>query len=204
MDRTLSRRIGAMLIALALALATSSVVMWMVLSRHAPSGSASALPEGGDFVLQSAAGPVDSRAFRGQVILLYFGYTFCPDICPSTLSDMGKAIRSLSAEEQALVRGVFVSVDPERDSLARLHEYAAYFDPRITGASGDEQELMSLLSRYGATYRRVPLEDSEGYAVEHPGSVYVLDARGQLRGRITHGSTQPEWQRAIRGALADG
>jgi protein SCO1 len=182
--------------ALSLAIVVTSVLTWMVLSP----GSAS-MPEGGDFVLQSADGPLDSRSLRGQVVLLYFGYTFCPDICPTTLTEMGKAIASLRPDEQQRVRGVFVSVDPGRDTPERLAEYAPYFHPRIVGATSNEHELLALTARYGATFRRVPRNDGEGYAVEHPASVYVIGRDGQLVERIAHGSPLSAWQKTIHDAL---
>ncbi|HEX5659775.1 MAG TPA: SCO family protein [Polyangiales bacterium] len=188
--------------ALSLAVLVTSALMWLLLSEYAPRGAGAALPKGGDFVLQSAQGPLDSHSLRGQVVLLYFGYTFCPDVCPTSLTDMGKAIQSLGAAEQARVRGVFVSVDPARDTVQRLAEYAPYFHPRIVGVTGDEASLQALTSRYGASFRRVPNEAGEAYSVEHPSSVYVIAPNGELVERIAHGSPLEVWQHAIRDALA--
>ncbi len=184
--------------ALVLALLVTGALMWSLLSERA----GALLPSGSDFTLQAADGPLDSRALRGQVVLLYFGYTLCPDVCPTTLSAMGTALASLRPEEQQQVRGVFVSLDPVRDTVERLKDYAPYFHPRIVGATGSEAQLTSLVTSYGATFRRVPLEDGEGYAVEHPSSVYVLDPSGRLVQRIAHGSSLATWQYAIRDALS--
>jgi protein SCO1/2 len=194
-------RLGAVLRALALAVLVTGALMYVLLAPYHARGVA-ALPEGGDFRLQSADGPFDSRSLRGQVVLLYFGYTLCPDVCPTTLTDMGKAIGSLSREQQQRVRGVFVSVDPARDTVERLRDYAPYFHPRIIGLTASEQELLALTARYGATFRRTPLEDGEGYSVEHPSSVYVIDPAGQLVQRIAHGSSLRVWQETIDSALA--
>jgi protein SCO1/2 len=186
--------------ALSLALVVSGALMWLLLSEYAPRGAA--LADGGDFVLESAQGPLRSHDLRGDVLLLYFGYTFCPDVCPTTLSEMGRALRSLSDAERARVRGVFVSVDPARDTVQRLADYAPYFHARIVGATGSEAQLRELATRYGATFGRVPLDDGEGYAVEHPSSVFVVDPEGKLVGRIAHGSPLATWQHAIREALS--
>lgn len=188
--------------ALSLAVLLTSALIWLLLSEYAPQGAGAALPDGGDFVLQSADGPLDSRALRGRVLLLYFGYTSCPDVCPTTLTDMGKAIASLTPGEQQRVNGIFVSVDPARDTVERLAAYAPYFHPRILSATGNEAHLLTVTSRYAATFRRVPIEGSESYAMEHPASVYVIDPGGQLVQRIAHGSPQAVWQRAIRDALS--
>lgn len=185
-----------------LAIVVTGALMTLLLSRYAPRGAGLTMPAGSDFTLQSADGPLDSRALRGQVLLLYFGYTFCPDVCPTTLSDMGKAIASLTRDEQRRVRGVFISVDPARDTIPRLAEYASYFHPRITGATGDEAALLTLTASYGATFRRVPSESGEGYAVEHPAAVFVVAPEGRLVQRIAHGSPPTAWQHAIRDALS--
>ena len=92
-------------------------------------------PQGGDFTLQAASGPIELQAQRGKVVLIYFGYTFCPDICPTNLMLMAQALNALDKDELARVQGVFVSVDPERDTLARL---AAYTCLLYTSDAADE------------------------------------------------------------------
>ncbi|MCP4129331.1 MAG: SCO family protein, partial [Gammaproteobacteria bacterium] len=116
------------LIGLILLLAAASV--WLGIYWQ-PEGTVSSeiapAPQGGDFVLASAAGPVELAAMRGKVVVLFFGYTTCPDVCPTSLAILSMALNGLSEGEVEQVQGVFVSVDPERDSLEHLQEYGRYF-----------------------------------------------------------------------------
>ncbi|MBI4741688.1 MAG: SCO family protein, partial [Betaproteobacteria bacterium] len=109
-------------------------------------------PRGGDFTLQGAQGAVALQSYRGKVVLMYFGYTFCPDVCPTSLSLMAQAISGLEAGERERVQGIFISVDPGRDTPARLKEYAPFFHPSIVGISGSAEQLAAVARQYGASY----------------------------------------------------
>ncbi|WP_242469638.1 SCO family protein [Rhabdochromatium marinum] len=147
---------------------------------------------GGDFVLQSADGPVALADFRGQLVLLYFGYTACPDVCPTNLAMLAATLRALEPQERARVQALFVSVDPQRDHPAHLKQYVEYFHPDILGLTGTEAELNALTQRYGAVYRRVEDEDSAlGYLIDHSAATYLIDTQGQLREAFAH-ATAPE------------
>lgn len=138
------------------------------------------LPEyGGDFTLQSEQGPVSLPDFRGQVVILYFGYTQCPDICPVSLSVVGQAIRQLPLPQQKSVHGIFISVDPDRDTLKYLKTYTSFFSEHITGVSGSKYEIDKIVQQYGAFYRFVELKDSAmGYSVDHSALLYLIDKEG--------------------------
>jgi protein SCO1/2 len=144
-------------------------------------------PEGGDFTLQSVSGPVSLSDFRGKVVLLYFGYTACPDICPTNLAIIAYALKQLSPAERAKVQVLFVSVDPARDALERLAEYAAYFDPGILGITGSDAAVAAAAERYGAAYRRTEQSASAmGYLVDHSAFTYVIDQDGELVDTLGH------------------
>lgn len=146
-----------------------------------------AAPEGGDFTLQSVDGPVALSDFRDEIVLLYFGYTACPDICPTNLAIIGYALKQLTPAEREQVQVLFVSVDPARDDLQRLTEYAAYFDPRILGITGSEAAVAEAAARYGAAYRRTEAGDSAmGYLVDHSAFTYVIDQDGELVDTLPH------------------
>ncbi|EXI83784.1 MAG: SCO1/SenC [Candidatus Accumulibacter regalis] len=113
---------------------------------------AAAKPAGGDFMLQGPQGPVALADYRGKVVLLYFGYTYCPDVCPTALALIAQALSGLEASEQPQVQALFISVDPQRDSADRLQEYAPYFHPKLIGLSGTQDEIASVAARYGARY----------------------------------------------------
>lgn len=147
---------------------------------------------GGDFTLQSAGGPVSLSDFRGKVVLVYFGYTYCPDICPTSLAATAEGLKQLTPAEQARVAMLFISVDPERDTPARLKEYAEFFHPGIVGVTGTPENLAEIAQRYGVFYAKQKVETAgDGYVVDHSADTYVVGAAGQLVGKIAH-ATPPD------------
>jgi protein SCO1/2 len=161
-------------------------------------------PRGGDFTLASVDGPVSLADFRGKVVLLYFGYTWCPDICPTNLAMIGQALRQLTGAERDRVQVLFVSVDPERDDPARLAEYVGYFDPSMIGVTGDEAQVAAAAALYGAAYRRTEQPGSAmGYLVDHSASTYLIDRKGALRETLPHATPPGELLARLRGLLAD-
>jgi protein SCO1 len=119
---------------------------------------------------------------RGKVVLLFFGYTHCPDICPTTLVDWKRAGDSLGKKREQ-VRFVFISVDPERDSTAAVQRYAARFSPDILGLTGTRTQIDSVMRTWKiAAYRDGPVRDTGStYLMAHPSQVFVVDREGQLR-----------------------
>jgi len=148
--------------------------------RSGPPPRDSKLPPGTDFVLQSADGPVDSKALRGKVLLIYFGYTHCPDVCPASLAAGGQAMNALSPAEQARVKMFMVSVDPERDTLQHLKEYTSFFHPQLAGITGTPAQIADLAKAFGAGYIKQAPKADGSYAVDHTVSTYVVDGEGRL------------------------
>lgn len=144
-------------------------------------------PPGGDFTLQSADGPVSLKSLRGKVVLLFFGYTSCPDVCPLDLRIMAEALDGLSEAQLARVQGLFVSVDPGRDSVEKLQQYAGYFHSKILGLTDTEEVIKKVASLYGVQYYQVALKDSRlPYAVNHSAATYLIDPEGSLRFIFPH------------------
>lgn len=163
-----------------------------------------AVPSGGDFVLQSASGRVATRDLRGKVILLYFGYTKCPDVCPTSLSLITQAINELTGEELQEVVSLFVSVDPKRDTPQSLAEYVSYFHDNFIGVTGSPAEVAEAAKRYGAQYYEVELKDSAlGYAVNHSSATYLIDVAGELRFVFPHETPPSVLLEAVRYLLAE-
>lgn len=160
-----------------------------------------AAPSGGDFTLESANGPLSLHELQGNVVLLYFGYTFCPDICPTALAVTAQALSVLEAQEIEKVRVLFVSVDPERDTLDRLREYTAYFHPAIIGLTGSPAAIDHAVKLYGAAYRRQDVSSAGGYVVDHSSSTFVIAPDGKLLTRLPHGTSAVEVADTIRAVL---
>jgi protein SCO1/2 len=139
-----------------------------------------ARPVGGDFVLQSAAGPVDTKALRGNVLLVYFGYVNCPDVCPVSMAAGAAALNALTPEERAKTRMIMISVDPERDTPTKLKEYVAYFHPAMIGAVGTAAETAAIAKSFGVGYQRQPTRPDGGYAVDHSSQTFVIGPDGKL------------------------
>lgn len=155
-------------------------------------------PQGGDFTLHSADGGVSLHDFRGKVVLLYFGYTFCPDVCPTSLAMIAQAMQQLTPEEQAQVRILFVSVDPERDTPQKLKEYGNFFYPGIVGMTGTPEEVARAAKMYGVVYRRQDIASAGGYVIDHSSYTYLIGRDGTLKDKLLHAATPSDMARSIR------
>ena len=156
---------------------------------------------GGDFTLDSPGGNLALQDYRGKVVLLYFGYTFCPDVCPTALSALGQAFTALTPDELAQVQGIFVSVDPERDTMEILNVYAPFFHPRIVGASGTPAQVAEVARRYGVSYMKQKSVDDRPYTVDHSSSTYLVDRQGRIAAILPHGAPVTDIVSKIRSHL---
>lgn len=139
------------------------------------------------FTLDSADGKVSLSDFRGKNVIVYFGYMYCPDICPTSLSVVSAALNKLESSEAKKFQLVFVSVDPDRDSLSDLKEYAQYFYPNAIGLTTQEPRIKEIANRYGAYYAKEYLEGSKmDYSVAHTANLYFMDEDGILAHSIKH------------------
>lgn len=191
------------LIGLMLAVVLGAGGAWLVSHWLSPEQvahkAALPLPAGGDFTLQSAKGAVHLADFRGKAVVVYFGYTACPDICPTSMATLKAALAQLTPEEVAQVQGLFVSVDPERDTLEYLQQYVSYFHPSLIGLSGTQPELQEITRRYNAFYRKVEAPGSAmAYTIDHSAILYVIDKQGKLREQVQHAVPPAELAAAIR------
>ncbi|MEY4608324.1 MAG: hypothetical protein RL625_541 [Gemmatimonadota bacterium] len=125
-------------------------------------------------------------SLRGNVVLLYFGYTHCPDVCPTTLADWGRAKRVLGADTTG-IRWIFVSVDPTRDTPAEAHGYARQFDPAFIGTAPTDAELARLLVDWSIAAYPEGDPRTPDYTVAHPAHAFVVDAQGRFRLMIPPG-----------------
>ena len=179
---------------LLLLLSSSALVAVVWFWPETPPAMQARLPaeaaQGGDFTLAALDGPFKLANLRGQVVLLYFGYRLCPDICPTNLAGMARAFDLLTPDELAEVHGVFVSLDPERDSLTDLQAYTAYFHPRIRGVTGSVHEVSAIAGQYGVAWRKVATESALGYMLDHSAHTYLIAPDGSIGARLAH-ATEP-------------
>ena len=175
-------------------IAVAVLVGWVIsqwTTETDQSVSLSEIPRGGDFSLDAANGQFDLKAQRGKVVLIYFGYTFCPDVCPTNLMLMAQALNAMNTAELTKVQGVFISVDPERDTLDRLATYTNHFHTSIAGITGKPDYIARIAQQYGAAYRKVEGESRGGYLVDHSSNTYVIAPDGSLHTILPH-ATPPE------------
>ncbi len=164
-----------------------AAILWTLGALADEVPETSEAPPGGDFTLQSHAGPISLQDFRGKVVMLYFGYTKCPDVCPTSMAYMSTALNDLAVSELKGVQAIFISVDPQRDTPELLKAYVEYFHPSYLGVTGTEEEIAEVSRRYGAKYYQVEMEGSAfGYSVNHSAAVYLIDQDGTLRFIFPH------------------
>jgi protein SCO1/2 len=177
--------------------AEAARLMNELMTGQGPIGTAFALPD-------QHGRRVGPAQWRGRVVLLYFGYTFCPDVCPTDLRSIGDAIEALGAEG-ARVQPVFITLDPQRDVPAVIGAYAESFHPRFTALSGTEDEVRRVARAYKVFYEKVPLAGGSGYVIDHTSFIYVLDVEGRYAGYFppgTSGRRMAEFLRSMHAPAA--
>ena len=154
---------------------------------RAATPSASSVKLGGPFALIDAEGrPVTDRSLLGKPTAIFFGFTYCPEVCPTTLAELTAALKALGPQGDAL-NVVFVSVDPARDTPAQMKAYLANFDPRIQGFTGSAAAVDAAVKAYRIYRKTVPIEGG-GYTVDHSSAVYLFDKTGRFVEPIAYGA----------------
>jgi protein SCO1/2 len=124
---------------------------------------------------------------RGKTVLLFFGYTYCPDVCPATLGEIKQVLKGLGASADR-VTPVFITVDPKRDTPEKLAGYTAAFDPRIVGLTGSLSELETVWQAYGVYRAEQPAREGGQYLVDHSARLYLIDPQGKMRATYAFGT----------------
>jgi len=134
---------------------------------------------GGPFQLTDQAGDtVTDQNLKGRPTLIFFGFTHCPDVCPTSLFEISEVLRAMGKDADR-VNAYFVSVDPERDTKAAMKDYLASFDPHLKGLTGDPEAVAKVLSAYRVYARKVPLKDGD-YIMDHTALIYLMDREGRF------------------------
>ncbi|PWT90586.1 MAG: SCO family protein [Proteobacteria bacterium] len=176
-------------------LCIAAAAVLIALLQPFPAGAQSRVPPG--LVTQHGAAFTD-RNLAGAPFAIFFGFTSCPDICPTTLMDLTSDLAALGAAAEKL-SVVFVSVDPERDTPERLKEYMGSFDPRIVALSGPADAIAALARAFGAKYRKVPTQS--GYTIDHTAAVFLVDRDGETAAVIDAAEPQPQRLAKLRELL---
>ncbi len=155
-------------------------------------------PVGGPFELIDHSGRTRTEQdFRGRLMLVYFGFTYCPDVCPTDLQAIGLAVDKLGADS-ANVQPLFVTVDPERDTPAHLAEYVKLFHPRLIGLTGSAEAIRKAADAYKVYYARVDLNKDAGYTVDHTAFIYLMGRDGNYLGFFPPGTSADRMVEIIR------
>ncbi len=169
-------------ITMVLAAFLSGLVLFFVailfVTGRGPIGSAAAAVGGPFHLVDQNGKPVTDKDMKGRPFLVFFGFTHCPDICPTTLFDMSQVMRALGPDADR-VGALFITVDPQRDSPAVMKDYMSSFDPHLRGLTGDEASVEAAIKEYRVYAKKVPLPDGD-YTMDHTAVVYLMDKNGDF------------------------
>jgi protein SCO1 len=143
----------------------------------------------------------DSASLAGKPYGVFFGYTHCPDVCPTTLSDIGQATNEIGGSAQDFTT-LFVTIDPERDTVPVMKEYLSNFTTKAIGLTGTPDEVAAAAKAFRVYYKKVPTSDG-GYSMDHTAVLYLMDSHGAFRGIITYNEDHDAYVRKIKEVLAD-
>jgi len=159
-------------------------------------------PIGGPFALIDHTGKLRTdEDFRGKLLLIYFGYSYCPDVCPTDLQQIGLALEQLGAASEA-VQPLFITLDPERDTPAHLTEYVKAFHPRLLGLTGTPDEIRKVATAYKTYYVKAGNAGGADYAVDHTAFIYLIGRDGGYRGFLPPSTTPERLRDVIRQMLS--
>lgn len=147
---------------------------------------------------------VEEDAYIGKTTLLYFGYTHCPDVCPTSLARMTAAIKKLDESARDDIQVLFVSVDPERDTPARLRQYTDVFGPQFIGLTGNTEQLDELTNRYRVSYGYGDKDANGNYDVSHSSGIFVFNAQGDARLLMRNSDPIPSMVSDLKRLMARG
>jgi protein SCO1/2 len=152
------------------------VVLWLLGGFH---GVSTPSAVGGPFRLSDQTGQtVTEASLKGKPTLIFFGFTHCPDICPTALFDISEVLRAMGPDADR-VNAYFVSVDPERDTAAAMKDYLSSFDPHLKGLTGDDAAVAKVISGFRVYAKKVPLKDGD-YTMDHTALIYLMDRDGKF------------------------
>jgi len=167
-----------------------SISVWLI-KRGSDGDDSGVHSLGGDFTLMSAQGPVALHSYTNKSVLLFFGYTHCPDICPTTLANVASAMAMLGESERQRVQVLFVTLDPARDTPQHLAEYVSFFYAGFVGLGGSDEQIARVARQYQIEYHRSNDASVSGYSLTHTSYLFLLDSSGKILDMMGH-QTPPD------------
>lgn len=156
---------------------------------------------GGPYTLIDHTGAATTEArFAGQYQLIYFGFTFCPDFCPTELQVFARTL-DLLGDQSSNVQPLFITIDPARDTVSQLAQYVGLFHPRLVGLTGSEAQVAQAAKAYKVFFAKAPGSDSENYVMDHSTFSYLMGPDGRLITVFPHGTSAEDMARTIRNAM---
>jgi protein SCO1/2 len=192
--------IGAAAVLILVVLAAAG---WLLLAPATRSMAGGEALVGGPFTLTDQRGvEVTEQDFAGRHMLIYFGYTYCPDFCPMSLANMTQALDLLPPDQAEQVVPIFITVDPERDTVEQLAEYAPLFHPRLVALTGSPEATKAAAQAYRVYFAKAGDDDSDAYLMDHSTFIYLMGPDGKYVRHFAHNATPEEIAAAIEAAIA--
>ncbi len=174
----------------------------LLLFPSGPQQSASRVPIGGPFRLTSHEGrPFTDQDLKGKPFAVFFGFTHCPEVCPTTLYDLTQDLEALGRDADKM-RVAFITVDPARDTPELMKTYLASFDPRIVGLTGTEDEIAAVAKAYKVYYRKVPTDSD--YTMDHTATILLMDSKGEFFGTSNFQESEEVRREKLRNLIRNG
>ena len=184
------------------AIAMAWGMLWLAPSIGDTTAAFGAVSVGGPFGLTDHTGRhVTDATYRGRLMLVYFGYTFCPDVCPTELQTMASALDLLGPDAGRIVP-LFITVDPERDTVPILKDYVALFDGRLIGLTGTDAEIAAVTKAYRVYYAKATPKGSTAYLMDHSSFLYLMGPDGSFRALFRQGMSADDLAKGLRARLA--
>lgn len=188
------------------ALLVVSILLAYVFGRDLPIGEQYKSIEnyGGEFTLQSGDGPVSLSDLKGKVVIAYFGFLNCTEACPASMAVLNKAFKKLSKSELDQIQALFISVDPERDTIEDLKAFTDYYDGHVMALTDKKPIIEKLATQYGVFFELADLEGSAmNYTIDHSSRFYLIDRNGVLVTTMSHSTTPTELAHRLRRLLGE-
>ena len=184
---------------LVIGLILAMAVKWLVGALYSPIPPSRYADLGGSFTLEGINGPVSLQNYAGKVVVLFFGYTHCPDICPTTLANIAAGLELLDQPgELNKTQVVFITINPDQENAVQTHQYANHFHPNIIGLSGTRDAINAVARQYLAGHKRETADTQQGYTLSHSGYLYLIRPDGYVGSFIRHTSSPEQIATAIR------